>query len=69
MEIRSINILNNIEIQDKWSFYFNSGLLFLVNGNTDATVLLSYCKQRQQMENDNQNIDADLSGSGAILPV
>jgi len=67
MEIRSINILNNIEIQDKWSFYFNSGLLFLVNGNTDATVLLSYCKQRQQMENDNQNIDADLFWFGSNL--
>lgn len=67
MGIRSINIINNIKIRDKSSFYFNPGLLLLVNGNTDATVLLSYCKQRQQMENGNQNIDADLFWFGSNL--
>ena len=57
----------NKMIQDKRSFNFNSELLMIVNGNTDAAVLLSYCKQRQQMENGDQNLDADLFWLGKDL--
>jgi hypothetical protein len=51
----------------KQSFNVNSKLLLLVDGNTDAAVLLSYCKQRQQMENGNRNCDADLFWPGNDL--
>lgn len=56
-----------MEIWEKQSFYFNSELLSLVDGNTDATVLLSYCKQRQQVENGDRNSDADLFWFGSNL--
>ena len=61
------NHMYNKMIRDKQSFNFNSELLILVNGNTDAAVLLSYCEQRQQMENGSQNLDTDLFWLGNDL--
>ena len=67
MEKINVNHIYNKMIQDKQSFNFNSELLMLVNGNTDAAVLLSYCKQRQRMGNGNQKLDADLFWLGSHL--
>jgi hypothetical protein len=67
MEIISIKNRYNKMIQDKWRYNFNSELLLLAKENTDAAVLLSYCKQRQQMENGNQDLDADLFWLGNDL--
>jgi hypothetical protein len=44
---------------NKQGFYFRSEMLNLVDGDTDAAVLLSCCQQRQQMENGNQGSDSD----------
>ena len=66
-EVISIKYRYNKMIQYKWSFNFNTEFLLLANENTDAAVLLSYCKQRQQMENGNQNLDADLFWPGNDL--
>ena len=41
-------------------FHFRSEMLNLVDGDTDAAVLLSCCQQRQQMENGDQDSDTDL---------
>ena len=41
-------------------FHFRSDVLNLVDGDTDAAVLLSCSQQRQQMENGDQDSDTDL---------
>ena len=50
--------LQKMKLQ-KQGFLFRSEMLNLVDGDTDAAVLLSCCQQRQQMENGNQGSDTD----------
>lgn len=54
---QSCNSVTTLYKTSKQGFLFRSEMLNLVDGDTDAAVLLSYCQQRQQMERDNHGSD------------